>query len=254
MSQTTPVYRRLATELRAAIEAGTYPAGSTLPRIIDIATERGLADRTVRQAYKLLESWGLVTIARKGGTIVRPPVIRIPLSRYSRVLTPGGARGPWETVTAELGLDGTMHVLGAEDIPADEDIADALRLDPGTLVHQRRRAAMLGAEVHHHQTVWYPVDVAERTGISGPDKVVGGVYAAMVGAGWAPTEIDETIRFHTPSSSEASALRATSTSTIAVIDRVTRDRTGRPVELLRVTVPTDRIELVYDRLPIGEAP
>ena len=236
------------------IADGTYPAGSTLPRITDMATDRGLNDHTVRQAYKLLESWGLVSIVRKSGTIVRSPVVRIPLSRYSRVLTPGGTRGPWETVTAELGLDGTMHVLSVEDVPAEDDVAGALGLAPGTIVHQRQRAAMLGTEVHHHQTVWYPVDVAERTGISGPGKVVGGIYAAMVGAGWAPAEVDETIRFRAPSRSEISALQTTSASTLVVIDRVTRDRTGRAVELLRVTAPTDRIELVYDRLPIGETP
>lgn len=249
-----PKYQELAAELRAAIEAGTYPTGTALPVITDLADQRGVNQHTVRQAYKLLESQGLVSLLGRHGTVVRPPVIRIPLSRYSRVLTPGGARGPWETVTAELGLDGTMHVLGAEDTPAEDDVADALGLAPGTLVHQRRRAAMLGTEVHHHQTVWYPADVAERTGISSPDKVVGGIYAAMVGAGWAPTEVDETIRFRAPSRPETSSLRTTSTSTLAVIDRLTRDRTGRAVELLRVTVPTDRIELVYDRLPIGETP
>lgn len=247
-----PKYQELAAELRAAIEAGRYPPGKALPVITDLADELGVNQHTVRQAYKLLESQGLVSLLGRHGTIVRSPVIRIPLSRYSRVLTPGGTRGPWETVTSELGLGGAMHVLGAEDIPAEDDVADALGLAPGTLVHQRRRAAMLGTEIHHHQTVWYPADVAERTGISGPDKVIGGVYAAMVGAGWAPAEVDETIRFRAPSRSEASALRTTSASVLAVIDRVTRDRTDRAVELLRVTVPTDRVELVYDRLPIGE--
>lgn len=247
-----PKYQELAAELRAAIEARTYPPGTALPVITDLADQRGVNQHTVRQAYKLLESQGLVSLLGRHGTVVRPPVIRIPLSRYSRVLTPGGARGPWETVTAELGLDGTMRVLGAENVPADDDVADALGLTPGTLVHQRTRAAMLGTEVHHHQTVWYPADVAEHTGISGPDKVVGGIYAAMVGAGWPPAEVDETVRFRPPSSPETSALRTTAANTLAVIDRVTRDRTGRPVELLRVTVPTDRVELVYDRLPIGD--
>lgn len=247
-----PKYQELAAELRAAIEAGTYPPGKALPVITDLADELGVNQHTVRQAYKLLESQGLVSLLGRHGTVVRPPVIRIPLSRYSRVLIPGQPRGPWETVTAELGLDGSMRVLDAEDVPASDDVAAALRLTPGTPVHQRRRAAMLGAEVHHHQTVWYPTDVAERTGISSPDKIVGGVYAAMVGAGWPPAEVDETVRFRPPSRAEAAALMATTTSTLAVVDRVTRDRTGRPVELLRVTVPTDRVELVYDRLPIGE--
>ena len=248
-----PVYQQLAAELRAAIEAGTYPPGSALPVITDLANQRGVNQHTVRQAYKLLETQGLVSILGRHGTVVRPPIIRIPLSRYGKVLIPG-PRGPWETITAELGLDGVMNVLGAENITAPDDVAEALGLEPGVQVHQRRRAAMIGADTHHYQVVWYPIDIADQIGLTGPEKVVGGIYAAMVRTGRPPAEVDEVIRFRAPTQAEATGLRTSPTSMLAVIDRLTRDRAARAVELLRVTVPTDRVELMYDRLPIGETP
>jgi GntR family transcriptional regulator len=247
-----PVYQQLAAQLRAAIEAGAYPPGSALPVITDLADQRGVNQHTVRQAYKLLEAQGLVSILGRHGTVVRPPVIRIPLSRYGKVLTPG-PRGPWETITAELGVDGVMSVLGAENITAPNDVSEALNLEPGCQVHQRRRAAMIGTDTHHYQVVWYPIDVADQIGLTGPDKVVGGIYAAMVRVGRPPAEVDEVIRFRAPTPAEVTGLRTSPTSVLAVIDRVTRDQTAHAMELLRVTVPTDRVELMYDRLPIGEA-
>lgn len=111
---------------------------------------------------------------------------------------------------------------------------------------------MIGTDTHHYQVVWYPIDIADQIGLTGPDKVVGGIYAAMVRTGRPPAEIDEVIRFRAPAQAEITGLRTSPTSMLAVIDRVTRDRAARAVELLRVTVPTDRVELLYDRLPIGE--
>lgn len=246
-----PTYKRLAGEIRALIEAGTYPPGTTLPRITDLAEERGVNEHTVRQTYKWLESQGLVTVRGRFGTIVRDrTVIRVPLSRYRSVLTPGGARGPWETATHNLGLDGRMVAVDVGEIPADDRVAEALGVEPGSSVHRRRRQAMIGDDVHHVQTAYYPADVAERAGLTGAETIVGGVYGAMTGAGWPPAELDETVRARMPEAGEMRDLRTGTGVPILLIERTTRDQSGRAIEFLCITAPADRIELTYDHLPL----
>lgn len=248
---TIPTYQRLAAELQAAIEAGDRPPGSKLPKITDLAEELGLAEGTVRRTYQELEDLGFVRVVRKGGTIVRDRTrIRIALSRYSRVLSPGGAKGPWETATAALGLDGKMEMVDVGAAPADETTATLLDLAPGTEVHRRRRRAMLGSELHHLQSAWYPPDVADRAGLTGAQTIVGGIYGAMTGAGWPPAELDETVIARMPTKAEADELRIGKRVPVLLVDRVTRDANGRAIERLHVMGPADQIELVYERLPL----
>jgi GntR family transcriptional regulator len=68
--QNAQKWELLADELRAQIAAGTYPVGSTLPRQLDVASERGWSENTVRKAYSALQAEGLVTSIRNRGTIV----------------------------------------------------------------------------------------------------------------------------------------------------------------------------------------
>jgi GntR family transcriptional regulator len=247
-----PTYQKLAIELHALIEQGTYPPGSTLPRITDLAEQRGLNEHTVRQAYGWLEDQGLVNVLKRHGTIVRDrTTIRVPLSRYGKVLTPGGTRGPWETATFELGLAGRMAMVDVGEVDADQSIAAALGLEPGTTVHRRRRRALIDEELHHLQTAFYPLDVAERAGLVGAETVIGGIYGAMSAAGWPPVDLDETVRARMPKPDEATELHIGSGVPLLLVERITRDRDGRTVELLRITAPADRIELSYDRLPLG---
>lgn len=250
-----PTYQRLAMELRALIEQNTYPPGSTLPRITDLAEQHGVNEHTVRQAYAWLEAQGLVNVLKRHGTIVRDrTVIRIPLSRYGKVMTPGGNRGPWETATADLGLDGRMTMIDVGQVPADNSVAAALDVEPGADVHRRRRRAMLGEEVHHIQAAYYPVDVAERAGLINAETIVGGIYGAMAGAGWPPADLDETVSARMPTPDETRELKTGAGVPLLLVERITRDQTGRVVELVRITAPADRIELSYDRLPLPGRP
>lgn len=247
-----PMYQRLATELRALIEQGTYPPGSTLPRITDLAEQRGLNEHTVRQAYGWLEAQGLVNVLKRHGTIIRDrTTVRVPLSRYGKVLAPGGARGPWETATFELGLAGRMAMVDVGEVTADQNVSTALGVEPGTTVHRRRRRALIGEELHHLQTAFYPPDVADSAGLTGAETIIGGIYGAMAAAGWPPVELDETVRARMPEPDEAAELHIGNSVPLLLVERITRDGAGRTIELLRITAPADRIELSYDRLPLG---
>ncbi|MCD9145890.1 GntR family transcriptional regulator [Streptomyces albireticuli] len=246
-------WRALADRLAAEIDDGTYPQGSRLPRVEDLVRQGEGSTATVQRAYRELEAEGYVITRRRGGTVVRDrSIVRVPLSRYSSVLTPGGDRGPWETATAAQGLDGKMVVPepAAEEIAAPDDVAQALGLGAGARVIRRRRLATIGEEVVQVQEAYYPTTFATAAGLDVPGKVVGGVLGAMTGAGFDPTEVDERVTAGVPTAAQAAELSIGTRVPVLVVQRVTRDNAGRPLELLRIVGAADRLELVYDGLPL----
>ncbi len=63
-------YQRLASLMRHRIASGAYSVGERLPAITRLARELGVAVVTVRQAYEVLSSEGLITSRRGRGTHV----------------------------------------------------------------------------------------------------------------------------------------------------------------------------------------
>ncbi len=68
----TPPYEQLRRQLETAVRHGTLPPGHRLPPIRQLARDLGLAVGTVARTYRELESAGLVSGARGGGTRVQP--------------------------------------------------------------------------------------------------------------------------------------------------------------------------------------
>lgn len=252
ITMAAPKWRALADKIAAQIEAGEYAPGAPLPHIRTLVAAGEGSGATVHRAYQQLAAEGYVTSSRGHGTVVRDRSrIRVPLSRYGAVLSPGGTMGPWETATAAQGLPGGMTVLPPERLAAPADIAAALNIAPGDPVLLRSRQATIGTDVVQIQSAWYPLDIATTAGIDGPGKVAGGILGAMAGAGLRPTDADERVTAWVPTPAQAAALSIASTVPVLLIERVTRDQTGRPIEAVRITGAADRIELVYDRLPLA---
>jgi DNA-binding GntR family transcriptional regulator len=64
-------YRKIAAELRTAIESGELSAGSALPSEADLVAHHGVSRATVRRALDLLESEGLIATHPGRGRFVR---------------------------------------------------------------------------------------------------------------------------------------------------------------------------------------
>src|SRR6266851_6680551 len=67
------VYERLADELRQGIMSGHYKPGDRLPSTLDLMARTGVANLTVRGAYRVLVEEGLVEPIPKRGFYVRRP-------------------------------------------------------------------------------------------------------------------------------------------------------------------------------------
>ncbi|CAI4198580.1 GntR family transcriptional regulator (plasmid) [Streptomyces albidoflavus] len=244
-------WQDLYAQLVRQIEGGEHPPGSKLPKVSDLVAKGRGSTTTVQRAYAELEQDGYVTMRRRGGTIVRDrTIVRIPLSRYSASADSGGTKGPWEAATAAQGLDGRMVVCdpAGEEVSAPEDVAAALGIPAGSPVIRRRRQAMIGDEVVQHQVAWYEKSLAVRLGLDSPSKIEGGVLSLMEPLD--PTEADERIRAWRPTAAQAAELGIGSGVPVMTVERTTRNGEGVVLELLRITCAADRVELVYDGLPL----
>lgn len=247
-----PKWEEIANRLRSQIEDGTYQPGTALPPMDDLVEQGEGARATVHQAYRALESAGYVVMTPRRGTIVRDrTIIRVPLSRYGKVVTPNGTKGPWETATAEQGLDGRVVPVGVATEPAPEAVANALGQEPGTPAVRRSRHATVDGSIVQIQHAWYPLDIAQTAGLDNPGKVEGGVYGAMAAAGLLPGEADEVVTARMPTKEEAADLSIGTAVPVLLVERITRTKDGRALELLQIVGAADRLQLVYDKLPIG---
>ncbi|MFF3680238.1 GntR family transcriptional regulator [Streptomyces sp. NPDC002120] len=242
----------LSAELRERITAGEFAVGSKLPTNAQLMAEHGVSKATVTKAVAALADEGLVYSSKRAGTIVRSTSpISLPLSRYGQVLTPGGAKGPWETATAALGLDGHMKFVSVERVRADSELAVLLELSEGDeLVYRVRQAVLLPSDVVQLQHSWYPAPIAEAAGLDRDGKVDGGIYGALSGAGHQPTSASETVSARLPTEDEATQLRIGGRVWVITVERLTRDAQGRALEVMRAIAPADRLQLTYDHLPL----
>jgi DNA-binding GntR family transcriptional regulator len=247
-------YQEVAGAIRHLIESGEYPPGHELPSIEQMMDEHSVSRTTVRAALKVLIDDGLLNPGRgRRRTTVRDNKrIRIPFSRYGGVMQAGGSAGPWESACAEQGLDGEMKTIAVDTRPIGRNDAALLGIEPGSDVTYRLRHACIGNEVLQVQQAWYPAGVALQAGLSSPTKVRGGVYGALTAAGLRPTAVDEAIRGRMPTREEADLMRTGTGVPLLTVERITRGADGQALELLRVTAPADRIELVYNNLPLAD--
>lgn len=249
------LYQEVAEQIRQKIADGTYPPGHELPPIKDLMREYEVSRTPVLTALKLLADEGLLNPGRgRRRTTVRDNKrIRIPFSRYDSVVRPGGSSGPWETACAEQGLEGEMKTITVDTKrPIGRDDAELLGVAPGSDVTYRLRHACIGEEVLQVQQAWYPAGIARQAGLGIPSKIRGGVYGALAAAGLPPAEVDETIRGRMPTREEANLMRTGTGVPLLTVERITRSADGQVLELLRVTAPADRIEFVYNNLPLAE--
>jgi len=67
-----PLYQQIMDRLRALVRQGELPPSTPLPSVRQLAADLDINANTVAKAYRLLEREGLLTTARRRGTLVAP--------------------------------------------------------------------------------------------------------------------------------------------------------------------------------------
>jgi GntR family transcriptional regulator len=138
------VYERLADELREAIISGQYRPGDRMPSTLDLMAQTGVANLTVRGAYRVLIEEGLIEPVPKRGFYVRRPNVmtwRMNPGAGSRK-SAGGMLDGWAADAEAGGLvpvqEITVAIEDASAVLAGKPAGERLGLPAGSRVLVRR--------------------------------------------------------------------------------------------------------------------
>jgi GntR family transcriptional regulator len=131
-----PLYHQLHEILRGGILGGQWQPGDMLPPESELIEQYEVSRTTVRQVLDMLVNEGLIYRQRGRGTFVSRPTIEQSLVRIVSFTDDMRQRG-CEPVTV---------VLRSELIPAPDDIADQLGIEPGTELARLDRLRLADGE------------------------------------------------------------------------------------------------------------
>lgn len=228
--------RRIADALRDFISSGALAEGDKLPSERELARRYGIARNTAREAVRILTDEGLVTAEHGRGVFVRPrpPMKRLGVERY--------ARSKWKAGLVAFAADReasgrdwkpTDQTQTVRLIPADRETADALEIQPGSLVYERARVVKESDRPTHTLTSYYRPEHVEGTAIVNPTPGPagqGGGFQVLTLQGFEPHHIRETFFARMPTRDELALLALPQGEPVMVLRRTTFTVDGVPVE------------------------
>jgi len=250
-------YREVAAALREAILRGDYAAGSTLPKQEEIALQHGVNVGTVRKAVGLLEAEGLVTPVRRRGTVVRPrpPMKRLGTDRYAKSKWKFGDLVAFAADRESSGRrwQRTDQTQTVQLVPADDEVAEAYGIEPGSPVYERARLVREDGAPTHTLTSYYRPQDVEGTPLVDPTPGPagrGGGLAVLTMQGLEPDHVTETFFARMPTHDESETLELPAGEPVMILERRTYTAGDRLVELARGVHAASRFAWTYSfKLP-----
>ncbi|CAM5428881.1 MULTISPECIES: GntR family transcriptional regulator [Streptomyces] len=240
-------YLRVAAELRAAIDAGEYAPGTTLPSGADIAENYGLARATAQKALQQLATDGYVDLFRRRRAVVRSrprerAVIRDRIVYRDEIgyFFDRNAVN-WRPVSAPTRRIG----------PPPNHVADLLGTPRGENVLIRDRAMGPPGAKHALQLAisYLPLSLVAEIPVVGGDKTgPGGIYDRIEEHYEAPIAWRETVSARTAGSAEQERLGIPAAVPVLVVTReatVPRDGEVLPVEVNETTMSAEQFAVAY---------
>jgi GntR family transcriptional regulator len=241
---TEPKYRRIATELRQAIDAGDYRPGDRLPGENDLMARYDIARMTARQALGVLVQEGVAVARRGSGVFVRDfrPVVREAVKRLAHDRWGRGA-SIWSADVDGRDLEVSTDVT---ETPVPEHIAPLLQLEPPKSVYVRNRRFVLDGKPVMLSTSFLPAEIVGGSPITQEDTGPGGTYARLADLGYQPTHFREDVRARMPRPEELDAFDLPPGTPVVEIIRTAFTADGRPVEINQMTLDSSAYVLRYD--------
>ncbi|MFD3927432.1 GntR family transcriptional regulator [Streptomyces sp. NPDC058614] len=261
MAPKTPQWRGLADQIARDIEAGTagYRPGDPLPQIRELVAQGKGSKTTVLAAYKALEAEGLVSMSRGHGTKVRerPPYqIRHHQERYvwekKLAKRTNEVRRNNGVIDKDTGLDHDQIETHAtfSVIPADADLAERFRVEPGTLMLHRQywhstsgdstALSLIDSYLVHEVAARNP-DLLDSSNEPWP----GGTHHQLSTIGIEIDRIDDGIRTRLATQVEARKLGIPPGGAVMLLDKTSVSTGGDVVEYSHIVLPGERTEFRY---------
>jgi DNA-binding GntR family transcriptional regulator len=211
-----PLYFQVATRLQELIEKGEIGVGARIENEVDLAERLGVSRPTTRRAIQYLVERGMLIRKRGVGTQVVHPKVRRPVelsSLYDDLVN--SDRTP------------RTEVLELRVMPASQEVAEALEIDPGTDVTWIERLRYAGGEPLALMHNAIPVDLLALTE---QDLAERGLYELLRRAGFVPRIATQVIGARSASATEARILDEKRGASLLTMTRTAWDAGGRALE------------------------
>lgn len=252
------VYERLADELRQGITSGRYKPGDRLPSTLELMERTGVANLTVRGAYRVLVEEGLVeSVSKKGFYVRRPSTMtwRMNSPKGSRRVSPD-ILDRWAADADEAGLEHREEIsVGIEDgsVPVlGRAAGERLGLSGGSRVLVRRavRHTRPSAEDAPGDTAdsladeYYPYDLVRDSPLASPAPA--SPVEVLAGLGHRLRRHVDEIRPRVATTDERRLLSLPQVSVILELARTAHDGDDTPVVVLHQIRRSDGATFQYD--------
>jgi GntR family transcriptional regulator len=248
-----PLQVRVADEIRTQIEAQQLAPGAQLPTLDDLATSYLCSLTVIRAAVSLLKHQGLVVSRQGKGNFVRerPAGRRHEIERYSKARWRDGGKPVLVAEAEQQGHTVGQFIRELTEVPAPVNVAERLRVKPGTAVWVRRWTTVIDGRPNQLADSYYELDVARDTLIQQENIGPGGGFARLEEAGYDLIEMAEELSARMPTGPESIALKLPEGTPVVDLIRTTYDSTGRPLEVMLAVIASDMITFNY-RFPIPD--
>jgi GntR family transcriptional regulator len=215
-----PLYHQVFLIMRDRILDGMYPPGGLLPSEQEIMRAFDVSRITAKRAMDELAAVGMVRRERGRGTIVTykaPPRLET------------GIEGLLENLLA-MGLETDVDLKEFGYVPAGNEIARALGLQPGEMVQCAVRVRSLEGKPFSHLTTYVPEAIGMQYGRD--DLASKPLLMLLERCGVSVGGAEQTISATLADPAVARALETETGSPLIRIARIVRDESGRGVEYL----------------------
>jgi GntR family transcriptional regulator len=231
-----PYYQQLYEILRGKISRNEWRPGDMIPPESELIEQFGVSRSTVRQVLDQLVQEGLIYRQRGRGTFVAHPSLEQSMTRIVSFTEDMRQRG----------CEPSTKVLSADLIPAPEEIAAMLRIDPGEMLARLKRLRLADGEPmsieESHLVARYSPDILKHDYAEKPlrETLEQDYGIRLVNA-------KQTIRAILAPKEIADLLQIKPKSALLFLERVSFSQDAVPIEFLRIYYRADRYSL-YNEL------
>jgi len=255
----TPLYRKIAEDLREQIESGALRPGQQLRTELELREHYGASRNTVRDAIKWLTNLGLVETRPGSGTFVVQTIDPF-VTKLSGDPGAGGPEGAsYLSEVRERNREAYASAIQVEIQEAAGDIARGLWIADGTEVVSRHERRFVDEIPWSMQTSFYPMELADRGAkrLMRPGHIEQGTVQYLADTlGIRQVGYRDWITVRTPNATEADFFKLPADGRVSVFEifRTAFDQTGQPVRLTVTVYPADRNQFIIDLGAVPEFP